>query len=167
MTFTEPVYPKKDLDIINPSPGPSMLSLNDIFKESLKKAQAGADSLHTIIRCENLPQVIGDQQEIAQLFDQLLLMIFKHQPAASKLFLYIDCAEYNEEQEDPFLTHGTKRYLIKFNTNVATSKSWHVINDNTIAICKRILSNLNGNLVVNNVSSSGCLFAVTLPGKFE
>jgi hypothetical protein len=167
MSFTESVFPEKDFNIINPSPAQNLLSLNDIFRESLKKAQATVDSVHTIVRCENLPQIKGNHEDVATFFDLLLSTIFNHPPAGSRLFLYVDCNEYNEKPEDSILPFGSKRYLLKFHTNVATSKSWHATNDNTIAICKQILSNLNGNLVVNNVSSTGCLFAVTLPGKFD
>lgn len=167
MSFSESVFPEKDFHSINPSPVNNMLSLNEVFTESMKKAQAAVNSLHSIVRCENLPVVRGNYEQVTQLFDRLLKMIFSHPPGSSRLFLYVDCTEYTGEAADPFLEKEIRRYLIKFHTNIAISKSWHTANKDAITICKHILSELNGNLVVNSVSSTGCLFAVTLPGKFE
>lgn len=167
MSFTQLVFPEKEYNIINPSPVSNMLSLNEIFRESIKKAQSAVDSLDSIVRCENLPLVRGNYEQVTQLFDRLLEMIFRHSAKGSRLFLHVDCTEYTGEAADPFLEKETRRYLIKFHTNIATSESWHTANNDAIAVCKQILSELNGNLVVNSVSSTGCLFAVTLPGKFE
>jgi K+-sensing histidine kinase KdpD len=137
------------------------LSLNDVFKESLKKAQAQVDNLQLIIRCENLPLIKADEEEMVKLFDDLLGMILNHAPNGSKLFLYVDCEEnINEPKEE-------KHYLIKFHTNITTHENWKLVNSQALVNCRLILSRHNGTLVVNDVSNTGCLFSFSLPGKIE
>lgn len=167
MSLTDSIFPEKEFDTIHPSPASNLLSLNEVFRESMKKAQAAANSLHVIVRCENLPQVNGGYHQLSLVFDQIFNMIFSHIPAGSRLFLYVDCTEYNGDVADPFLPKGMKRYLIRFHTNIAASSGWQKTNDPAISVCKQLLSELNGNLAVNSVSSAGCLFSISLPGKFE
>lgn len=154
-TFSTRGYESKNIHHTSP------LSLNDIFRESMKKAQAQVDNLQVIVRCENLPQVHGSRNEMLQLFDNLLGMILNHPPRNSKLFLYVDC----EEAETG--SNNEKQYTIKFNTNIDTHENWKVINSQALVNCRQILSTHHGTLVVNNISSSGCLFILSLPGKME
>ena len=144
----------------------SVLSLNQVFKESIKKAQAQADDLQMIVRCQNLPQIKGNYSEIVQLFDMLLAMILNNPPQHSKLYLYVDCEEDNVDMIDSHF-EGAKQYLVKFYTNITTHDHWKVLNSQSLINCKQILSNHHGNLVVNNISSTGCLFTISLRGKFE
>lgn len=154
-TFPTQEYERKNIQHFSP------LSLNEIFRESMKKAQAKAENLQVIVRCENLPQVYGCHNDMLQLFDNLLSMILHHSPNNSRLFLYVDCEEkYDSENKE-------KRYMIKFNTNIDTHENWKVINSQALVNCKQILAAHNGSLVVNNISSTGCLFIVSLPGKIE
>lgn len=146
---------------IKKSQQPAILSLNDVFKESMKKAQAALNSFQMIVRCENLPQIRGNYAEMLQLFDNLLKMILNHPPKNSKLFLYVDCEEDNQKK------NGEKHFIIKFNTNIDKQENWKVINSQALVNCKQILAAHNGSLVVNNLSSTGCLFIVSLPGKME
>lgn len=140
----------------------SPLSLNDIFRESMKKAQAQTGNLEVIVRCENLPQIQGNYNQMVELFDNLLSMILNHSPIGSRLFLYIDCEEDAERS-----TEKEKHFLIRFNTNIAAAENWKVINSQALINCKQILSAHNGSLVVNNISSAGCLFIVSLLAKTE
>lgn len=167
MSAPDSIFPEKEFSTINPSPQ-HLISLNDVFRECITKAQATVDSLHIIVRCEDLPKVRGNYNEVSKLFNLLLKMIFSHPPPNSKLFLYVVCTAQHTEVQDPLLQNGYKRYLIKLQTNIDTSRGWQMANDHAIAICKNILSEeLNGNLVVNSVSSTACLFSISLPGKFE
>lgn len=155
-TFPTQDYGKKNIHHT------SMLSLNEIFRESMRKAQAEVDNLQVIVRCENLPKIEGNQKEMMQLFDNLLSMILNHPPKNSKLFLYVDCEEDEENSKN-----AEKRYIIKFNTNIAAHEDWKVINSQALINCRQILSGHNGSLVVNHINSTGCLFILSLPGKME
>lgn len=148
-------------------PPNAFLSLNEVLKESLKKAQAVVDHLQLVVRCESLPQVNGSRHEMIQLFDDLLSMILNHPPNALRLFLYVYCEEESNEVIDLTLTGSNKRYCIKFHTNITTHESWKLMHSQTLSNCRYILSRHNGTLVVNDISNAGCLFSISLPGKIE
>jgi len=146
---------------------PGLLALNEVLQESLKKAQVQVDKVKLIVRCESLPLIVADHDEMVNLFDELLGMILNHPPAASQLFLYINCEEDTTDIIDMTLEEGLRRYCIKFHTNITTHDNWKLVNSQGLINCKQILSRHNGNLAVNDISSTGCLFSVLLPGKIE
>ncbi|HEY6955454.1 MAG TPA: hypothetical protein VI385_09425 [Flavisolibacter sp.] len=146
---------------------PSFLSLNEVLQLSLKKAQAQVDKVKLIVRCETLPRVKAEQEEMVKLFDGLLGMILNSGQGNARLFLYIDCEEDTTDVIDMNLEAGLKRYFIKFHTNIVAHDNWKLVNSQSIIGCRQILSRHNGNLAVNDISSSGCLFSVWLPGKIE
>ena len=57
-----------------------LLFLNDVLKESLKKAQERVRNMQLIIRCENLPRITANRDEVIKLFDDLLGMILNYAP---------------------------------------------------------------------------------------
>jgi hypothetical protein len=146
---------------------PGFLSLNEILQVSLKKAQVQVDKAKLIVRCETLPSIKADRGEMVKLFDALLGMILNSGPENSRLFLYIDCDEDTSDVVDMTIDPSLKRYFIKFHTNVVAHDNWKVVNSEALIACRQILSRHSGNLAVNDFSSSGCLFAVWLPGKIE
>lgn len=167
MSVSDSTFPNKNIDaVFHKASVNNPFSLNQVFKESLKKAQARADDLQMIVRCQNLPQIKGNPAEMVQLFDMLLAMILNNPPQNSKLYLYVDCEEDDIDTIDSRF-EGAKQYLIKFYTNITTHDHWKVLNSQSLINCKQILSGHHGNLVVNNISSTGCLFTISLPGKFE
>lgn len=139
-----------------------MLSLNEIFKESMKKACP--EGLLLAMRCELLPEIKGQRGEMETLFVTLLKMIICNPVTVSKRFLYIDCEEV--PGKDPF-QKGQTQYLIKFHTNISTNEDWKETNRLSIEKCRKILSAHQGSLTVNNISHNGCLFSISLPGKFD
>lgn len=167
MSVSDTTFQNKNIDApVFPKASVNLLSLNQVFKESMKKAQTQSGNVEMIVRCENLPQVKGNHTEIVQLFDLLLAMILNNPPQNSKLYLYVDCEEEMTDTINLYF-EGAKQYLIKFYTNITTHDHWKVLNSQSLIDCKQILSNHHGNLVVNNISSTGCLFTISLPGKFE
>ena len=158
--MNESMFPIQDYSIEN-TPHTPALALNEVFKASMKKAQEEVKNLQVIVRCESLPQIEGSYQQMLMLFDHLLSIIIKHPPKNSRLFLYVDCEEETNDCDNE------KRFFIKFNTNAAVPENWKVMNSQAFIICRQILSNHNGTLIVNNISSTGCLFIVSLPGKTE
>ena len=146
---------------------PEFLSLDEVLRASLKKAQAQVDRAKLIVRCETLPAVKADREEIVRLFDGLLGMILNSGQNSSRLFLYVDCEEDTSDVIDMNLEAHLKRYFIKFHTNIVAHEDWKLVNSHALISCRQILSRHNGNLVVNDFSSSGCLFSVWLPGKIE
>jgi len=160
------MVPNANQDTLGKKQVPGLLSLNEIIRESLKKAQPQVDKVKLIVRCENLPQIKADRGEMVKLFDDLLGMILNHSPDTTRL-LYIDSEEDNSDVIDMTIEEGFKRYLIKFNTNFTTHDNWKLVNSQTFIHCRQILARYNSSLVVNDISSTGCLFSVFLPGKIE
>jgi hypothetical protein len=168
MPVFDSTFPNRNYKTLEKSVLPTgLLSLNGILQESLKKAQAQVDKAQLIVRCESLPTVQADHSEMVKLFDDLIAMILNQPPNTTRLFLYIDCEQDNSDIIDMTLQPGFKKHLIKFHTNITTHEHWKIQNNDTLINCKQILSRHNGNLVVNDVSSTGCLFSVSLPGKIE
>jgi len=167
MTVLNSEFPKGNYNTLEKKYLPVLLPLNEVLNESLKKAQAEVDNLQLIIRCESLPQIKADRDEMVKLFDHLLNMILNHPPQTSRLFLYVDCEEEANDIIDMTVEEGYKRYAIKFHANVTTHDNWKLVNSQALINCRQILSNHNGTLAVNEISSTGCLFSVSLPGKFE
>lgn len=168
MSILDSTFPNRSYKTLEKNFLPSgLLSLNEILQESLKKAQTQVDKAQLIIRCESLPLIKADHDEIVRLCDDLIGMILNQPPNTTRLFLYVDCEEDRSDVIDMTLNEGNKRYIIKFHTNITTHQHWRLVNSQTLINCRQILSKYNGNLVVNDVSSTGCLFSVSLPGKFE
>ena len=167
MSTLDSKFQERNLNTLENKYLPGFLSLNEVLQVSLKKAQAQVDKVKLIVRCETLPRVKADQESVIKLFDGLLGMILNSRPGDSRLFLYIDCEEDTSDVIDMNLEEGLKRYFIKFHTNIVAHDNWKLVNSQSLISCRQILSRHNGNLAVNDISSSGCLFSVWLPGKIE
>jgi len=167
MSIPDSTFPDRGQEILPRKHIAVPLPLNDVLQESLRKAQVQVDKVKLIVRCETLPLVIAEHGEMVKLFDQLLGMILNHPPDAARLFLYIHCQEDNSDIIDMTLDEGVKRYCIKFHTNITTHDNWRLVNSQGLINCRQILSRHNGNLAVNDIANTGCLFSVLLPGKIE
>lgn len=167
MSVLDSTFPNRNYNTLRKKYPDSFVSLNNVLKESLKKAQTGVNHLQLITRCEALPKVKAEYGEIMKFFDGLLGMILNSAPQTSKLFLYVDCEEALINKMEMDTEEGMKRYIIKFHTNISTHDNWKLVNSQTLASCKQILSNYNGTLAVNEISRTGCLFSFSLPGKIE
>jgi len=167
MSILDSTFPNRNYDTLPKKYPDSFVSLNSVLKESLKKVQGRVDHLQLIIRSETLPHIKADHGDMIKLFDGLLGMILNSAPQTSKLFLYVDCEEVSDPARGMNLQEGLKRYVIKFHTNVSTHDNWKLVNSQALAICRHILSNYHGTLVVNEISKTGCLFSFSLPGKIE
>jgi hypothetical protein len=159
MIVTDSPIPERRIEIKNFHPV-TMLSLNEIFRESMQGAYAYPD---IIVRCETLPQIKGNRQEILNLFRMLTKMITSNRPAGPRLFLYVDCSEEIREagQEQDF-----KNYQVRFYTNITAADEWRIANSAALSDCERIVANHKGKFQVNNIYNTGCLFTISLAGKF-
>src|SRR4051794_38262757 len=96
----------------------TLLSLNDIFRESMRKIQQLFPRVKIIVRCESLPVIKGNQQDIFQAFEELIGLIFLQSTTTAQLYLYIDCEDEEQLSEQEIITEGFKNYKIKFRTNI-------------------------------------------------
>ena len=68
-----------DSALTNPEPEPipgsvqsPAFSLNEVFQERMRKAKDLHEQLHVVVRCEQLPHIEGNREEIGKLFEKLL-----------------------------------------------------------------------------------------------
>jgi hypothetical protein len=162
MSVTESIISEREGSVLKTDKGDRLLSLNELFKASLRKIQADKGDEQIILRCELLPSIEGSHGEIEKLFDIMVGMIVGHSPSSSKLFLYIDCTDKGNLPDQD----GFKTYEMRFYTNISTDEHWKVVNSQSIINCRHILSKHNGTLLVNHIISTGCLFVMTIAGKF-
>jgi hypothetical protein len=167
MSAVDSTFPERDYNTLSKKHVSGLLSLNEVLRESLRKAQARVNSIQLIVRCEMLPQVRAGREEMINLFDELLGIILNCPPNSSRLFLYVYCEEEASEVIDHKLEHGFKRFVIKLHTNITTHDNWKLINSQALINSRHILSRHNGSLLVNDISNTGCLFSISLPGKLN
>jgi len=139
-----------------------MLSLNEVFKESMRMLQSEVGRSRAIVRCDNLPQVKGNKQDMTQAFEELIRMIMSTPAPDGRLFLYLDCAEMNGAE---VLDEGFKSFTIKFRTNILPGKNWEASHKEALEKCRNIFSLHQAVFHVNSNNTNGCLFSISLPGK--
>ena len=164
MSITDSTFPDKGFNMVR-NPHPILLCLNQVFKESLKKAQATTSQHQIIVRCEPLPHIKGDAGAIAQVFDALLGIILKYPPSGSRLFLYLHCDV--DQNASGSCTNELQHYVLKFHSNAGVPENWKIINSQHLINCRQVLSEHHGTLVINHSGGKGCLFSVSLPGKIQ
>lgn len=138
------------------------VSLNEVMQQSLQRFQLGRNS-DVIIRCENLPDIEIDRNEIGEIFNDILNMIINFPPAGNKLFLHVDCEEERIESDDPAL--AKKVFNIHFHTNCRADDKWKLDHRQTIEKCATLLAQYHAGFTVNEIKAAGCLFSISLPGK--
>jgi hypothetical protein len=141
----------------------TVFSLNEIFKESMSKVQSELSQANIIVRCENLPQITGNRQEISEAFETLIRMILRRPSGDAKLYLFLDCAETSGAGTSDA---GSKSYTIKFRTNILPGENWEDLHRHSLDRCRKILLVHQAVFLVNSNNANGCLFSISLPGKF-
>lgn len=141
------------------------IDLNDALQAALKNSSE--DLL--ILRSDKLPSVWGMKRQMLQLFEALTAMILNHPPRNSKLFLYVQCKpeEIDPEVIDLRLTPGHNIFHLYFFSNITTDNDWQLIYRDQLARCELIAREFKGSFVFHPISNTGCLFSLTLPGKFN
>src|SRR5438067_11104637 len=78
---------EKEFRLINP---------NTVLQKALQHLDAERRS-SIVLRCDELPFVLGDENDWENVFSKLLNMILAKKPDTSKLFLHINCSTSSEE----------------------------------------------------------------------
>ena len=165
MPVTETHLPGQLLDGPRTKEALSFVSLNDAFRESMKKQQAAASGPDIIARCEVLPKVAAAEKDMNLLFELLVSMIFSRLTPEAKLFLFVDCMLDEDRNHDIFLNGEIKTYLIRFYSNLSADAAWIDEHNEILAQCRQLLAGCNGMLNLCPPGSTGWLFSVSLPGK--
>jgi hypothetical protein len=142
----------------------TLADLNDIMKEVLKQFQSSFHKRKLVTRCQLLPMVEGDPVRLREVFTELLSMIISPNKPGSQIFLHINCEVDEEGSQSSALT--LRHHLIKFHTNITTSEDWKAGNREKIELCSSVLAESGAVFAVNQISSTGCLFSILMPGKY-
>lgn len=146
------------------SPGALSVSLNEVWRQSLKKNEGLLRNTSVTVRCDLLPQVDGDPRQLQTLFDRLLSLILSNPPVGSRLFLYVDCQEEILDEEDG---KSTKKWTLRFSTNIPAGEEWKQAHEPVWQECEKIVNRHSGAFTVNRIQNTGCLFVMNLYGKTD
>jgi hypothetical protein len=143
----------------------NLVSMNAMFNESMKKAQACYVLPDIIVRCEALPQVNAPSEDVIAMFDNVLGTIFKTSPNGGKLFLHVDVEK--EKMNGNLPMEQFENFTIRLHTNLTTNDGWRAANAAALSRASEIISRHNWIFGVNNIFQTGCLFTITVKGKFD
>ena len=155
--------PPGEMQVPMPAGLPVTIPLDQVIRQALKKLQDEKPGL--IIRCEQLPAVHGDLQQLRLFFDLLFNMVREHHTSIHQLFLYIHCEETSRMPQD--VSSREKHYHIRMHTNITCAQAWQQTNAATIEQCTGIVEAHKGSFQISNINNTGCLFSIILPGKLQ
>jgi light-regulated signal transduction histidine kinase (bacteriophytochrome) len=144
------------------------MDLNEVIGVIMKRFQSSLGKNKVIARCEMLPVVEANKQQMTKAFDNLINIILSSSASGANLFLSINC---NEESSLIKLNIDSKsnykNYIISFYTNIQANKEWECSNLQRITECKHLIESNSGSFSMNYKINSGCSFYITLPGKLR
>ena len=109
-----------------------------------------------ILRCDYLSQVRVPEKNLAAAFAGLLWLI-TFQNENKTLFLHVTAAEKKTSGE-------TESVFVYFHTNL-TSNEWLESDNQKVNNIAALLTPFGGSISINQLKNSGCIFAISLPGK--
>ena len=145
----------------------SGVDLNSVINQVFEKKKHVLQEQMAIVRCDVLPSVKGDTEKLYRLIDHLLNMIVNHPPAGTQLFIYVKCEPSRSEIIDLGISDDVKLFDISFHTNIHNGQDWYCLYNPVLQECALICKQHNGSFEANPISKSGCIFTLTIPGKFN
>ena len=156
-----------DLQSVPPAPehivasGRRLVNTNAVLQRTLQRLNA--EERNTIaLRCDELPVLEGSEEDFEAVFSGLLQLILQEKENVATLFLYIHCTTEEIHSQSQ---QGLKQISIQFNTNITPCADWLHQSDQQFKEVAGILQKHGGNLLLNQLKNSGCIFSVSLPGK--
>jgi hypothetical protein len=140
---------------------PVPINLGDVIRQALQPFLSAGRNREVIFRCDDLPAVSAEPGVIQEVFSRLIRMIMQH-PSDSRKFFYIRC-----EEKLPSLKQKAARstYIIEFHTNLSNHSQWMQLNQESILDCQQIMLRHGLDLAVHEITTTGCLFSISLQGK--
>jgi hypothetical protein len=137
------------------------INLGEVIRQALQPFLATGRNREVIFRCDDLPAITGNTREVQDVFARLIRMIMQH-ASDSKKFLYIRCEEKPAVSR---LKSKASCYIIEFHTNLSSHPQWMQLNQENILACQQVLSKHEIYLAAHEISTTGCLFSISLQGK--
>lgn len=163
----DPVKPGLSLNVDDLDLANGQIDLNKLTQKVFEFRKECLDKLGAIIRCDNLPTTTGDAQQYAALFNTLVGLILENPPLASKLFIYIKCAELKEDLIGPTESKESTHYEICFFTNYGCKELNNETFVEELNRCYEICKVNNATLECHELADSGCLFTLKLWGQIN
>ncbi|HVK97168.1 MAG TPA: hypothetical protein VM368_05090 [Flavisolibacter sp.] len=141
--------------------------MNDVLQRALQKYQNEIIKGNIIIRCDELPEVEGNEQELELMFKNIISIIIDNDLLSNKQFLYVNCTNGSIDAQASNIKDDCKYFEIQFKTNVSAAIIWQRADKYKITECEKIVSKHSGKLKMNIINSTGCLLSIILPGKYS
>src|SRR4051794_26958264 len=77
-------------------PEVTLVRLNNVLQTVLQKYQQQINKGNIVIRCETLPVIEGDEQQLCKLFENIFSILFDS-ASDVRYFLNIDCSQEDHE----------------------------------------------------------------------
>jgi hypothetical protein len=164
MPVTDSTVPDRNQETRSGFHGLAFISLNQVFEEVIKKLQSIYTGITVVSRCETLPMIRGNRDDVVILIENLFLPIFRSHGITSTLFLHVNCDVLKTELLDG-LEKEFRKYQVRIHTNITTDENWKSLHAPQLANCQQILLFHKANFVVNSINHTGCLYSITWPGK--
>lgn len=145
--------------------GEEWIDMNQVLRQSLQKNASGGIKEQLILRIDPLPLVRCNAQQYTVMLDALVQMIVLQPPVNSKLYLYIKCEE--EKIDTPDVKRKSPIYKISFYTNIVTDEHWKKLYRNKLIEYSNTFTDKERIFSFHEISNSGCLFSINLPGKIR
>lgn len=122
-------------------------------------------SQSSVIRCDELPTVEGNVEELTKAFQYILDFILSDPPERTTLFLHIKCEIARTDYIDLSVKAAHKRYKVSFHTN--SGADGEDFPEQQKNYCMSCLADLKGQFNVNTEPGTGWLFTLEVPGKLK
>lgn len=136
--------------------------LNTILGRVLSET---GDLRTSVIRCDELPVVQGDEEDLTRTFLYVLDFILSCPPAENTLFLHIKCEIARTDYIDLSFDTTHKMYTITFHSN--SEAEGRDFPHEQKKYCMNCLSGIKGQFNVNTEPGTGWLFTLEVPGKLK
>lgn len=141
--------------------------LNTVMQQVLARHKSEIEQLNIIVRCENLPPVTVNESTLLQVISALVRSIVNLPAGTCRQYLYINCAQAAAAVPNPELLQIPTGYKVQFHTNIGATPEWQMTHEKSWEACTALLNAEGGNLVINDIKNTGCIFSLFLPGKFN
>ncbi|MEO6229637.1 MAG: PAS domain S-box protein [Ferruginibacter sp.] len=143
------------------------LDLNAVVNKISNSILANREGLLPIINCEQLPVIIADKTFMEQLFSNLITNGIKYQKAGNKPVINIAAEELKDYWKFSVSDNGIgidQKYFGKVFTVFQRlhSKEQYSGTGIGLAICKKIINNLKGEIWIESTPGNGATFYFTI-----
>lgn len=140
--------------------GTSLVDLNLLTQKIFASVDLDLRRLQAVVRCDQLPQVFGQEDRLEKLFHHLLFFVTQLPATDSKLFIYLKTSGGNLEATPQ---GELKEWTINLHSNRTIPLNWEEQNKEKLKECSEICSEQQSQFIFHT-KNTGCLFTLIMPG---